>query len=243
MTYTAYVQRLSRINSEDFQDAGTQTHLGAVGVSLDDLALRAYTAMLSRLILVAPEEAVMLAGGERGLKRYPSESLDTYRRRVIDAWAYWEMAGTLPGMIQALASAGYRATVTEHWRTQPEKWAEFSVTVSPLNPLPNNARWDGQRRWGEGARWGVDPNAVPTDYLADLVNSVKPAHARLRELNYYPRGRFWGGEVEWGEGRPPPEPAFGWGLNYGIPDYRDTGTDSGPRWGTEPPLVLYRMEG
>jgi Phage tail protein (Tail_P2_I) len=241
MSVQAYVMRLSRINPVDFQDAGSQAHLAALAAPLDDLAQRAYTAVLARLILVAPEDAVNLAGTERGLTRYPLETLETWRARVVDAWGYWELAGTLAGLVRALASAGYRAVVTEHWRDEPAKWGEFSVTVTPLNPLPNDARWNGQRRWGDGARWGVDPNAVPTDYLPDLIRSVKPAHARLRRLTYYPRGRFWGGEGQWGEGRPPADPALGWGLDYGLADYRDSGTDSGPRWGAEPGAVLYDM--
>ncbi|GGR00350.1 phage tail protein [Deinococcus ruber] len=243
MRVAEYVQRLSRINPVDFQDVGTQAHLGAVGAGLDDLATRAYTAMLARLILLAPEDALLLAGAERGLRRFPSESVETYRTRVVDAWRFWELAGTLAGMKQALASAGYRATIVEHFRDpDPRHWAEFSVTVSPLNPLPNDAHWNGQRRWGDGARWGVDPNAVPTDYLVDLIREVKPAHARLRQLSYFPRGRYWGSDAEWGEGRLD-SPVTGWGFSYALPDYVEQSTDSGPRWGTEPGVVLYRMEG
>lgn len=243
MSVVEYVKRLSRINPIDFQDVGMQAHLGAVGAGLDELAARAYTAMLARLILLAPEDALLLAGAERGLTHYPGEPLDTYRTRVVDAWRFWELAGTLAGMTQALASAGYRATIVEHFRDpDPTHWAEFSIAVSPLHPLPNNAHWgDGTTRWGDGHRWGVDPNAVPTDYLPDLVRQVKPAHARLRTLAYFPRGRFWGGQLTWGEGRAELTAIPGWGLNYGLPDYPNAGTDSGPRWGVEQGTVLYQL--
>jgi hypothetical protein len=241
--YPAYAKRLARLSPLDYTDPDTEALLGAVGDLLDELEVRATAAVISGSILNAPEDGLLLLGSERILTHYPSESAETYRNRVLHAFEFWQMAGTLPGIVAALASAGYRATIVEHFRDpDPKHWAEFSITVSPLNPLPNGARWDGRRRWGDGARWGVDPNAVPTDYLVDLIREVKPAHARLRQLSYFPRGRYWGGTTEWGEGHTE-STVTGWGYSYALPDYVEQGTDSGPRWGTEPGVVLYRMEG
>jgi hypothetical protein len=217
----------------------------AHGATKDSLVALIVAAVEDRFIQLADAEALGIRGADRGLNRYPGESLEIYRTRVLGAFEFWKLAGTIPGLELALAQAGYRATIVEHFRDpDPVRWAEFSLAVSPMNPLPNNAKWgDGTTRWGDGHRWGVDPNAVPTDFLPDLVRQVKPAHARLRTLAYFPRGRFWGGQLTWGEGRATLGPPVGWGLNYGLPDYPDAGTDSGPRWGAEQGTVLYQMEG
>ena len=214
----------------------------AHGAAKDLLISAVVAAVEARFIQIASEDALVLKGTERGLTHYPGEPLETYRTRVLGAFEYWKLAGTIPGLELALAQAGYRATIVEHFRDpDPLHWAEFSLAVTPLNPLPNNAYWNGQRTWGDGARWGVDPNATPTDYLPDLGRQVKPAHARLRTLVYFPRGRFWGGQITWGEGRATLTAPPGWGLNYGLPDYPDAGTDSGPRWGVEQGTVLYQL--
>ncbi|MCD0156003.1 phage tail protein [Deinococcus sp. 6GRE01] len=242
--YGEYLTRLSRINPTDYQDPGTQEYLGALAGPLDDLVIRARSVMLMRLVLSAPEEALLLLGEERGIRRYPQEPLSTYRRRVQGAWEYWRWAGTPTGLRRALADAGYQAVITEHYTDpDPARWAEFSVAVSPLHPLPANAAWNSQTTWGSGAHWGINPNAVPTQWLPDLIREVKPAHARLRRLTYYPRARFWGGAADWGEGRDLPIPQVGWGQWTGVqgPQPQDR-TDSGPAWGESDADIIYQLE-
>lgn len=105
--FLAYLQRLSRINPIDYQDAGTQNHLEALAGPLDDLQERARAALLARLLVFAPEDALELTGRERGLTRYPGEYLAAFRNRLLKAWEFWDQAGTLPGMLAALEHMGY----------------------------------------------------------------------------------------------------------------------------------------
>lgn len=242
--YPAYLTGLSRINPIDYQDAGTQAHLMAQGAALDDLKARARAVMAARLILYAPEDALERIGIERGLRRFPREPTGIYRARVLRAWEYWRLAGTVPGMIQALAAAGYRAIILEHWRDpDPEHWAEFSVTVGPLEPLPTDATWNGGATFGSGAAWGFQLPAVPLDSLTDLVREVKPAHARLRQLVWSPRGRYWGGGVEWNEGRVPLPVLPGWGVQTGFLTPPDADrTDNGPGWGESDNEIIYELK-
>ncbi|MFC6592427.1 phage tail protein [Deinococcus lacus] len=173
-TYAEYLPYLSRINRTDYQDSGTQGHLAALARPLDELALKARTVMLARLIPHAPEDALLLLGRERGLRRYPGEPLATYRTRVLGAWVYWEKAGTLPGLAEVLAQVGFVGEVVEHWQDpDPEHWAEFSVRLLPTAPLP----------------------AFPVASLVDLLNELKPAHARLRYV-YIDRGQHGWDEGE-----------------------------------------------
>jgi len=107
VSFLDYLKRLARINPTDYQDEVTQAHLTALAAPLDDLADSARAAMLARLVVTAPEDALELAGRERGLPRYPGEYLTAYRNRLVNAWDYWREAGTLPGMTHALEALGY----------------------------------------------------------------------------------------------------------------------------------------
>ncbi len=107
MNYREYVQLLSRMNAEDFQDEGSQTHLAAIGTSADELVMRATTAMLVRLLLLAPDDTLEIIGRERGLQRYPGEYTAAFRNRLLHAWEFWDQAGTVPGMTAALEHMGY----------------------------------------------------------------------------------------------------------------------------------------
>ena len=205
----------------------------------------AFRMIFNWLATTADETGLRLLGESRHLTRLRGEPLEVFRARVIGAFEFWETAGTLPGMTRALAAAGYKATIIEHVRDpDPERWAEFSVALSPLNPIKTPWKWGGGARWGEkGRRWGgLDPNAVPLEYVLDLVREAKPAHARLRRLLYSVHGWYWGGDWQWGQGRDPTDLALGWGLSHGLPALRLSGSgDNGPTWGGDEAVVLYDL--
>lgn len=221
--------------------------VGVVAEALVQEVEAVLRAVLDWLPQTASADALRLHGETRSLSRWPDEPLDTWRRRVIGAADFWALGGTMAGVSLALAQAGYRCTITEHIRDPDEtRWAEFSVAVSPLNPIPTAARWgDGTTRWGDDTRWGLNPNAVPTRYLVELIREVKPAHAVLRQLTYFPQGRFWGSTVEWGDGRDPNPPAQpGWGVWTGYQTVTPAGdrTDSGAAWGESDAEIIYQLE-
>lgn len=243
--YLPALQRLMRLNPVDYQDSGTQAHVAALAVPLDEVAGKAYATALARLILHAPEDALLLIGQERRIRRFPSEPLNIYRQRVLNAWDHWRLAGTLPGMVLALKSAGYRASVTEHFKDpDPARWAEFSIRVSPLEKLPASAQWDSAQAWDGGRYWDFQLPAVPLDWLPELIRDMKPAHARLRRLIFSPRGRYWDGDMTWDEGREAPLPFIGYGIHTGFtPPVTLERTDSGPVWDAAEDTVIYDMEG
>lgn len=244
MTARTYQDYALSLRPPWLRGAAVAAEIAARAVPLDELTLRARTLLLARLVRTAPEDALRLLGEERGLRRYPGEPTATYRARVLAAWDYWRLAGTVPGVLATLEAAGYRAVVLEHFSDpDPEHWAEFTVIVGPLQPLPTDAHWGDGNTWGGGKAWGFQLPAVPLASLTDLVREVKPAHARLRRLIWSPRGRYWGGDAVWGEGRSPAPRPFGWGVQtgYSVPlsEYTDTGTT----WGGPDNEVIYEMEG
>lgn len=251
-TYQDYAANLAPIWLRGEQ---WQSEIRARAAPLDDLTLRARTAVLSRFLQFAPEDVLGLIGAERGLRRYPGEPAEVYRRRVQGAWEFWRLAGTVPGMTLMLAHAGYQASIVEHWRDpDPDRWAEFSISLTPLNPIYEPRQWGAGHVWGQQPgqsrkRWGgLNPNGVPLEYLRDLVQDIKPGHARLRRLTYRNRARYWGGTARWSEGREGAVPGVpsGWGVTFGVPFVRapsGNNADNGPTWGGEPEIVLYDLYG
>ena len=247
MSYAEYTPKLARLSPLDYADPMAVGLLSGLGDLLDELTARASAALLAGTIYNAPEDGLELLGKERALKRFPREGLEVWRDRVAGAFDFWQLAGTLAGVQLALSQAGYRAQGVEHFRDpDQERWAEFSVYVVPANPIDDPGTWGDGMRWGEGRKWGFDANAVPLDSLYDLIQEVKPAHARLRHLGFRPRANYWGGELTWGQGRttnPLLNFAARFGLKYGLGFDGLVATDSGATWGGDREIVLYDLYG
>lgn len=161
--------------------------LKAFGTIKDGTVRRAVEATRARFAETAPEDGLELLGNERGLPRYPGETLDGYRARVVDAFEFWSLSGTVTGITRALTALGHSATVEEHFKTDKSIWAEFSVDVTPLAPPPADAlKWDGGTTWDSGAVWPVIPGQVEFGRLREFLNEYKAAHSRLRVVRYHP---------------------------------------------------------
>jgi len=242
VTYQDYAQSLAPVW---LRGEAATTEIRARAAPLDDLVLRLRTLMLARLIGDAPEEPLMMIGSERGIRRFPSEPLSTYRRRVAGAWRWWTIAGTLPGMVELLELSGYAATVTEHFRDpdQPH-WAEFSIHVVPLRPLIKDAIWGAQNDYSDAeTHWGYRIDGVPVSSLVELVREIKPAHARLRRLTFATGRGVWGGSDTWGDGAVIGE-RHGWGYPWGMPSATSQTTgDADLKWGDGQFQVIYDING
>lgn len=96
----------------------------------------------------------------RGLKRLPSESAEVWQARVVNAWFFWKLGGTLPGMRGLLAAYCDDAQITE----SGDGWAEFRVSINLSVGLPD------------------------ATHLIDIINEIKPARSRLASLALASRG-------------------------------------------------------
>uniref|UniRef100_A0A7C3HVX3 Phage tail protein n=1 Tax=Meiothermus ruber TaxID=277 RepID=A0A7C3HVX3_MEIRU len=135
------------------------------GKLLDEYASLAATAILARFAQLAPEDALNLLGAERGLTRYPGESLEAWRERVLGAWEYWRWSGTEYGLSVALFQLGYSSAITPVWSYDPNRWSEFEVFIYP-------------------ATRSYDGTEEEKNRILSIINQVKPAHTRLAQATY-----------------------------------------------------------
>lgn len=225
------------------QEPRAAEQISSAAAPLDDLVLKTRTLMLARLVPYAPEAVLMQIGSERGIRRFPGEPLGTYRTRVAAAWSWWRMAGTLPGMKRLLELSGYQASIVEHFRDPDrERWAEFSIVVTPTIPPVPDASWGQNDQFGAaGAHWGYQLYAVPPSSLVELINEIKPGHARLRRLVFTLGDSAWGAGERWGS-QSSPATLNPWGSPWGEPSVvfgRQGGSEG--HWGEGRFHVLYDL--
>lgn len=184
--------------------------LRASGDLKDSLVERCKAAVKARFPLVAPRDALDVAGAERQLERGPAESNASFAERVAGAWNIWRWGGTARGLLQALSDSGYTTTVlaivngkaftlvagelvttplpagTWACDATPLFWNKF-VLVLPANP------------------WGEDPAADDprVELLRRLVRRWKSAHSTCADIVVINSGRLWDWPIVMGDGTTP----------------------------------------
>lgn len=174
----------------------------ALGSTLDRAVDAAVDAVQARHPSYADTQALLQLAHDRAMPTFPGEHIDAFRQRVRLARAFWEKAGTLPGVLLWLRAAGYEATVREHFLDDPAIWAEFSVYLWPRIAAHVTDRWDdGVGVWDDGTPWDYQLAATELVRIATLLREVKPAHARVRRVYYIPGPRdVWDDGSAWDDG-------------------------------------------
>lgn len=243
MTGTDYQDYAASLAPVWLRSEEAQADIRARAYPLDQLLLKARTIALIRLVSHAPDDVLLMIGRERGIRRFPGEPSSVYRKRVAAAWDWWRLAGTRPGMIKLLELCGYRATVTEHFG-EPGHFHEFSIHLNPVNPLVKDAIWGKANQYGDSkSHWGYRLDAVPLSSMRELIDEIKPAHARLRLLTYSTGTGVWGGTDTWGN-TATISTGHGYGYPWGMPSvtFQQTG-DAKLKWGDGAVQVIYDLYG
>jgi hypothetical protein len=152
-----------------FQDAPVGPEIEAYGALADEHLEYVATALRARYAELAPEDGLNLLGAERNFVRYPAESLDAFRQRVIGAWDFWQWAGTEYGMGLALSQLGYNSAIVPVRNYDNTRWSEFDVYL-----------YAGTRSY--------DGSVEEKNRILAIINQIKPAHTRLATLRYVPSG-------------------------------------------------------
>ncbi|MGK0618465.1 phage tail protein [Meiothermus cerbereus] len=152
-----------------FQDAPVGPEIEAYGALADEHLEYVATALRARYAELAPEDGLNLLGAERNLVRYPAEGLEAFRQRIIDAWGFWQWAGTEYGMGLALAQLGYTSAIVPVRNYDSVRWSEFDVYL-----YPSTRSYDG--------------SPEERNRILAIINQIKPAHTRISSVRYVPTG-------------------------------------------------------
>lgn len=190
----SYEQWLKEIAPVAFQQDRGQAYLAAFGRVLDEEVNRLREAILARFVEHAPTAGLARIGSDRRLHRYPAESEASFRRRLAGAWAFYQWGGTIRGLEEALRAAGYDSIIVEeHWRTDPNIWAEFSIILDAADAFLTAIPWDSGYNWDDGHHWDADLDPGEPERIRRVIDEVKPARSKLRNLHYvYLPGFTWG---------------------------------------------------
>jgi hypothetical protein len=159
--------------------------LGVMGNMLADQQLRAVCAGLLASDQ-SPDDILPAAGKERGgLWRYPGETADQYRSRLLNAATTWQCAGADRAIEEQLELAGftgadvvfYTDRIGPHGEGQPYR-SHFWVYI-PLSTLRARPGWMNDPTWAECVWgcfwWGYGAMGVDDAQLFwAIVNKFKP---------------------------------------------------------------------
>jgi Phage tail protein (Tail_P2_I) len=130
--------------------------LNIFGEELDESKTETLNMRREMLIATATGEYLDEHGRERDLERIPGETDDEYRFRLISAYVVKKRGGTIPGMIEACALLGLEVEVSEVYKTDPTRWAEFELQII-----------------------GGDLNILNQSIFYQTIQALKPAHTRV----------------------------------------------------------------
>lgn len=118
-----------------------------------------------------PPDAVSLVGKEVMIPRYATDTNETYRERVQNAWVDWERGGTSLAIISQLEKAGFPGAQIFRWVTD-DNWSEFVVFFPEgTHTVTSNGPTVGSFTVGDGTIIG--PVGITPTQLATLKGIIK----------------------------------------------------------------------
>ena len=180
----------------------------ALGAACDAALDAAKDAARVGFVLVAPVDALERHLADASLEALPGESTDSQRARVAAVFAFWELAGTLPGLELAAEQLGLAGGVFFRWRDfgtnppdrRPDLWATWLYRLDP-SPFGLDGTWGDPGTWGDGGVWGLDATAADIARIRRLFRAQMGARDRgFIALVLVEGTDFWGPETPWNHG-------------------------------------------
>ena len=159
-----------------------QRLIGVLGLVADVASQGAAEAVRAPWLAEAssPDDCLDLVGEEQMMPRYPTETADQYRARLLKVWDTWPFAGSAQAIEAQLRAAGFDATVEFHddregprGETAPyysQFWVRIDATPTYANPA-----W-GDFDWNDGTDWGpADLSPSDAQLVRSIIRKWKPA--------------------------------------------------------------------
>lgn len=127
-------------------------------------------ALRCMLVGECPEDALSLHAAERRLERFPSETAEQHRRRMVDVWKTFVYLGTSKGLVAAIGQLQFgSAQICSAAGSAPSWWAG---DWPPPSEGPRPPRWAGAWPVPAGAagalqwstRFWIDLRSTPWGY-------------------------------------------------------------------------------
>lgn len=189
-----------------FLGTGLGVWAGVAG-RIDDLVVRARTAVLSRQPRVAPADALPYIAENRNLDHPARFTVDQVRDYLASAWALWRKAGTRTRMLDELGNLGLNDCEIVSWRDladagQPQAFGgDFScwfLRIKQPNPWRPVAKWDSGVLWDQPQLWWDAGRHDPELWAAILrvIAKWKPAASSCRFVEIVLRVDIFGNPTE-----------------------------------------------
>jgi hypothetical protein len=141
----------------------------------------------------SPDDVLPLVGAERGMPRYPGETPDQYRARLLDAWNAYKFAGSEGTIVAQFAHAGYPGTeivfnaaaLGPNGEAAPY-WSQFWVhfPFSSDHPVTGDGPTWGSFNYGDGTVYGLDVTVGFYQLIHGIVRKWKPSRWICRGFTF-----------------------------------------------------------
>jgi hypothetical protein len=204
----------------------------AIGQRADARVTWAKDAVKNSFPAQAADDALPWVGKARGIDRYFADTLATFRTRIVDAWAQWELAGTESRITSLLTSAGYTIASLVPWRewtVAPDPyathWSAFWVVLTS-HPFASDGIWSDAGTWGDTVSghvlgsgttpdgpgtWDSDATEYEVREFRAIVRKWKVSHEVCAAALFQTgAGDFWDSAGTWNNGLWDDSNAFMW---------------------------------
>ena len=238
------INLLSRIFRRDPE---IQKWVDSFGASLDEAKASIFAMRRAWFIQTASGYALDEHGKGRRLLRYPGESDEAYKMRLLAAYQIYAEGGTVPGIKHALERLGYPDAIVYELFKEQTRYIElggklldgaWSLDGARLLDAPPDVRQEWLGRWAEFAldlNIGDDRGFLRSDYeaLLDTINRAKRATSKLAEIIFRKSGEgYIPLRFEWGH-----RARYFFIEGHGVHLYRQVLLDGG----TPQATVLYKV--
>ncbi len=153
-----------------------------LGRAKDVLLDRAAESVRARSLALNTDDAALQIGLERSMPRYPAETMQQYRARLLAVWESKQFAGTVKGIRDELLAMGYETSIVFE-RTDVGNWSELTVRINSASV----------------ANWAAHLTLEVKTRVVLAVLRLKPAHTKLRAITAGSSDILFYKQLRWGE--------------------------------------------